>query len=156
MTVRPKGPGEAAGDRDELLDAIGVRVREFRRAASLTQKGLADAAGLTQAYVYLVETGGQNLTVSVLARLAKAMGASVRSLLPEEAGAVPSDESLERVATAFEQLRTVVEGHRKDEATILEAFSRMATVHEQLATYLQERRPPKKAVEKGEKGHTKM
>ena len=59
MTRRPKGPGEAAGDRDALLEAFGVRLRETRLKIGMTQEQLAEKVGTSQSYIYTAETGGQ-------------------------------------------------------------------------------------------------
>ena len=91
--------------RDELLVRVGVRVKQLRNAAGLTQKQLAEAAEMTPAYIYLVEVGGQNITLTVLGRLAGVLGVSVVDLLQDaELGVLPADDALARLANAFQRL----------------------------------------------------
>ena len=56
-------------------------LRALRTVRDLTQAGLADKAGLTQATISDLESGRQQMaTFSTLRRLAKALGVSVGDL----------------------------------------------------------------------------
>jgi HTH-type transcriptional regulator / antitoxin HipB len=77
---------EEARARDAYLAALGERVRDVRKAAGLTQKQLAEAIGVAPSYVTTVETGGQNLTVWSLAKLAEALGMEASRFLPAAEG----------------------------------------------------------------------
>ena len=60
---------------------LGEVVRELRERQGLTQAQLAERAQLAMSYVTLLESGQQiNLSPSVLARLARALGVTTRQL----------------------------------------------------------------------------
>ena len=66
--------------RDPIAIALGRSVRKRREAKDLTQETLAELAGLDRTYISAVERGGRNLSLSSIARLAKALGASISEL----------------------------------------------------------------------------
>jgi transcriptional regulator with XRE-family HTH domain len=71
-------------DQDTLAD----RLAAFRRARNLTQRQLADMAGLTQGGVAGIESGKRGVRGSIeadtLLRLAEALGVQPRELLPRD------------------------------------------------------------------------
>ena len=136
MTRRPKGPGEAAGDRDALLEAFGVRLRETRLKIGMTQEQLAEKVGTSQSYIYAAETGGQNLTLKALHRLATALGSGLRELLPDEADAPLSDAAVERLSSALERFADAVKLHRNQEGALLKEIDRLGMLREQVARFL--------------------
>ncbi len=69
------------GGADPLLTALGRRVRELREAADMSMGDLARAAGISQGYVYKMETGKQNASVRSLSRLAIALSTTISDLL---------------------------------------------------------------------------
>jgi len=73
---------------DALLIAIGRRVKQLREQHGLTQKALAERAGLSLRFLSEVEGGSGNISVVRLADLAHALGVSTGQLLPED-GAPP-------------------------------------------------------------------
>jgi HTH-type transcriptional regulator/antitoxin HipB len=79
---RDEREAEEARARDAFLATLGERVRDVRKAAGLTQKQLAEAVGVAPSYVTTVETGGQNLTVWSLAKLAEALGMDISRFFP--------------------------------------------------------------------------
>ena len=81
MVRRKKDGGEA--DRDELLDAIGHRIKVARVQAQLTPKELADLLKTNPSWIYLAEDGQQNFQISSLRRIAETLNLSLRDLLPE-------------------------------------------------------------------------
>ena len=56
------------------IQQIGKRIAELRRAAGWSQKDFAEVLNATVQWVSLVETGGQNLTVHTMVRLADKLG----------------------------------------------------------------------------------
>lgn len=78
----PKLPDEAA-----LLRDVGLRVRNARKAAGLSQEDAAAAAGLDWRRWQRIEGGEVNATVRTLARVAKALGLSFWDLLAVKARA---------------------------------------------------------------------
>jgi transcriptional regulator with XRE-family HTH domain len=111
--------------RDPLLVEIGARIRTIRLAIGMTQKDLADRAGVSPAYIYLVETGGQNLTITVLVRLAKSLGTSIEELLRgSTSGFAPSEESVANVSRILEKLEeSVTRLRRQDQETMEKLFA---------------------------------
>jgi transcriptional regulator with XRE-family HTH domain len=63
------------------LAAIGENVLTYRETAGLTQKELAERAGLSASYVSRIERGKANPRLLALDRLAQALGANVAELL---------------------------------------------------------------------------
>jgi len=70
-------------------EAVGANVRRFRRAANISQAVLAERAGLSLAYVSMMERGHANPRLETLAALADALNTSPVDILtavqPEEA-----------------------------------------------------------------------
>lgn len=60
---------------------FGKRLRELREAEGWSQEEFADRAGLHRTYVSAVERGVRNPTLSVLARIAKALGITLSDLV---------------------------------------------------------------------------
>jgi transcriptional regulator with XRE-family HTH domain len=61
---------------------LKVRLRTWRRERGLTRPELAKKAGVTEFYIFQLETGLQeNPSLPVLRRLAKALGVSAGELL---------------------------------------------------------------------------
>jgi len=60
---------------------LGIRVREARLRAGLTQEELSFSAGVTQHYLSHAEGGHRNITVGALRRLAAEMGVTLSKLL---------------------------------------------------------------------------
>lgn len=66
---------------DALLQAVGSRFRDIRQSAGLTKRAVAEAAGLSEAYVWRVEDGRQNLSLRSLSKLAIALRVPMAELL---------------------------------------------------------------------------
>lgn len=85
---------------DRLYRELGRRLRAARRNAQLTQAALAERVGVSRTSITNVEQGNQHVPIHVLYELARALGVSPASLLPEEsalvAGADESDDRLIR------------------------------------------------------------
>jgi len=69
--------------RDEaaIIAVVAQNVRARRKAAGLSQEDLAHEAGVDRTYVSQVERRQRNVTIVVLARLAKALGTTADQLL---------------------------------------------------------------------------
>ena len=61
----------------KLASELGSKVRAIRLKRGLTQKQLAELAGMTQSAVARFEAGGTTPTLAVLSRLAQALGMSL-------------------------------------------------------------------------------
>lgn len=75
---------------DELLLQIGVRLRELRAAAGLTQVRLAELAGLQPNSISLMESGSVAPTLTTLTNLARGLGVRPMDMLDFHSGAAPS------------------------------------------------------------------
>lgn len=71
--------------RDEVLEAIGSRIKAARLRADLTQAELASRVGCTKGWIYLAEDGQGNAKIHSLYRVADALGVPIHSLLPPSA-----------------------------------------------------------------------
>lgn len=79
---------EASGETvaaDALTRAVGSLVREGRSRAGLTRRALAAATGISERYLALLEAGGANVSLNLLARIGAALGVSIHALIPPEA-----------------------------------------------------------------------
>jgi transcriptional regulator with XRE-family HTH domain len=68
--------------RASLLE-LGERVRTARRERGLTQEDLADALGISVAYVSLIERGGRNPPFTTVVAIANALGVRPAELCSE-------------------------------------------------------------------------
>jgi transcriptional regulator with XRE-family HTH domain len=68
------------GDREELK-VFGQVVREFRITLTVSQEHLAAMAGLHRTYISLLERGLRNPSLTVVRRLAVALGVTATDLV---------------------------------------------------------------------------
>ncbi len=81
------GPGaEAAPIR--LVEAFGINLRFYRKAAGLTQQIVADRCKISRPMVCLIEGGAENPSLDTILGLAAAVGQPIRLLLDEKSPAV--------------------------------------------------------------------
>jgi len=72
-------------DPTGVIRTVAANVRSLRKAAGLSQEELADKAGVDRTYVSQVERQLRNVTISVLAQLARALRTTPdRLLVPAE------------------------------------------------------------------------
>ncbi|WP_231860802.1 helix-turn-helix domain-containing protein [Microbacterium laevaniformans] len=71
----------ATSEQHAQRKAFGMRVRELRQSAGLSQEQLAHQAGLDRSYVGQVERGERNVSLDNIHRLAEALGVSPGALL---------------------------------------------------------------------------
>lgn len=74
-----------------LLANVGRRIAELRVDRGLTQEALAEELGVTARWVQSTEAGGENLTLTTLAKFATGLGVPVAELFraPTRAKARP-------------------------------------------------------------------
>ena len=65
----------------DVRHRLGARVQRLRLDQGLSQEELADRANVHRTYVSGVERGVRNPTVTVLEKLAKGLGVSLKDLL---------------------------------------------------------------------------
>jgi transcriptional regulator with XRE-family HTH domain len=75
---------DVRADGEQLVQRLGGRLRELRRARSLSLETLAGTSGVSRSMISDVERGARSPTVLVLARLATALGTTVSRLLGED------------------------------------------------------------------------
>lgn len=77
-----------AAKRNELgvIGIVADNVRSLRKAAELSQEELAHEAGLDRTYISQVERRQRNVTIVVLAKIAKALDVTPDRLLVSPLG----------------------------------------------------------------------
>jgi len=65
----------------DVRERVALNLQRLRREKGLSQEELADLAHIHQTYLSGVERGKRNPTVTVLQRIAKALGADVEDLV---------------------------------------------------------------------------
>lgn len=91
---------QTANRRDaELAEAVGQRVRLFRRTVGWTAEQLADALHEPAAHVRRIEGGRAQPTVQALSRIASALGVAVADLVPGSVPAIGGTITLEHLMT---------------------------------------------------------
>lgn len=86
-----------------------IRLIKFRKAQSLTQQGLADAAQIHVNQIKRYEAGTAQPTLDALMRLTKALHVSLDTLVFDESERGPSDE----LALQFEAVSHMPEEERR-------------------------------------------
>jgi transcriptional regulator with XRE-family HTH domain len=64
-------------------EIFAENLRKLRKARNLSQEGLAELAELHRTYIGSVERGERNISIDNMARLAHALGVTIRDLLEE-------------------------------------------------------------------------
>jgi transcriptional regulator with XRE-family HTH domain len=67
-------------ERTDILARFGLRVRQLRANAGLSQEVFADRCGLDRTYVSGIERGKRNLSLRNIELVAKALGLTVSQL----------------------------------------------------------------------------
>jgi Predicted transcriptional regulators len=76
---------------DPIDIEVGQRVRAFRLAKKLSQKGLADACGISFQQVQKYERGANRVSASMMCRIGEALGIDPADLLPPTARKLTAD-----------------------------------------------------------------
>ena|SRR3990167_2693598 len=71
---------------EDILKRLGVRIREERKKARLTQEKFAERVGLSVDYIGYIERGKQAPYLKTLERIAKTLGVEVYELFLFEKG----------------------------------------------------------------------
>ncbi|GAB7023802.1 helix-turn-helix domain-containing protein [Salidesulfovibrio brasiliensis] len=67
----------------EIMKKMGLRVRQLREASSLSQEKLAELAHVHRTYISTIERGQQNISLTILIRLADVLGVSLATLFED-------------------------------------------------------------------------
>ena len=87
----------------QLSRLIGIRIRGFRKAQSLSQEQLAEASGLHPAYIGQLERGEKNATLDSIQSVCKGLHISMEQLF---AGLTP--EAAQGADCPLEMIRTLL------------------------------------------------
>ena len=63
-----------------VKNEVGLRVRQLRKEAGMSQEVLAERCGIFRTYLSRVESGMANVSITVLASLATVCGVKVQAL----------------------------------------------------------------------------
>jgi XRE family aerobic/anaerobic benzoate catabolism transcriptional regulator len=66
------------------LSRLGERVRAWRTEHGMTRKALSESSGVSERYLAQLESGQGNISVLLLRKVAKAMGAPIERLLRDD------------------------------------------------------------------------
>src|ERR1700674_2213868 len=65
-----------------FLGQLGQRVRTMRALRGMSRKVLAKVSGISERYIAQLESGKGNVSIVLLRRVATAMGAHLKDLIP--------------------------------------------------------------------------
>ena len=65
----------------DIRERLGRNVRQLRQDKGLSQEGFAHEAGIHRTYVSDIERGARNPTITIVQRLAVALGVDAADLL---------------------------------------------------------------------------
>ncbi len=65
----------------DVRERVGFNLQRLRREKGLSQEELADRAEIHQTYLSGVERGKRNPTITVLQRIAEALGADIEDIV---------------------------------------------------------------------------
>ena len=100
--VAGRSPGRSkTAEAEGWKRQFGDRVRELRKQAGVSQERLADLAGVHRTYLGAVERGEQNVSLTNIHEVAKALGVPRRPALRE-----PGAERLRRLRVVPRSFRT--------------------------------------------------
>jgi transcriptional regulator with XRE-family HTH domain len=85
-----------AANDSQIIEIVALNVRAARKATGLSQEELAHEADLDRTYISQVERKQRNVTISVLARIAKALRTTPDRLLIPPAPSSPAKQVRKR------------------------------------------------------------
>jgi transcriptional regulator with XRE-family HTH domain len=115
---------EAASDAyDDLLTTVALRLKQARQKMNLTQKEVAEKAGLKQSYIFELESGRTNITLRTLGKMAEVLSVDARDFFPE--GQLRSDSfaTLAMLTGVLEKI-TIALQEREEQETKRQAQDR--------------------------------
>ncbi|MBI9080605.1 MAG: helix-turn-helix transcriptional regulator [Pseudodesulfovibrio sp.] len=65
------------------MGKLGVRVRQLRDERNLSQEKLAELASIHRTYISSIERGQQNISLTILIRLAESLDVSLEGLFAD-------------------------------------------------------------------------
>ncbi|MGE7020842.1 helix-turn-helix domain-containing protein [Solibacillus cecembensis] len=69
---------------EQIVDIVGINIREIRKRKKLTQEELAEKCGLQTSYLAGVERGDRNITLQTLEKIALGLEINAKELFELE------------------------------------------------------------------------
>lgn len=66
-----------------VTQKIGVKISKIRKQKKITQEKLAEMASIDYSYLNLIEAGKKNPSIKKLAKIARALGVSLKEIVPK-------------------------------------------------------------------------
>lgn len=82
---------------------VGERIQQMRITRGYTREGMADQAGLSNKFLYEIETGKKGFSVEILCRLAKTLNVSCDYLTKGSYTKGPYNPALTGVLESFDE-----------------------------------------------------
>jgi len=82
---------------NSLLAKLGKKVRELRKTQKLSQKKLAQKAGLHYTYIGAVERGERNLSLRSMEKIAKGLKVNIAEFFPSPQTLSPKGQVIEKI-----------------------------------------------------------
>lgn len=70
--------------REDIRKRLGMRIREMRKSAGMTQEELGERASLNYKFIGELERGRVNVSIDSIARIAGALGVRIGDLFSKE------------------------------------------------------------------------
>lgn len=113
------------------MQSVSEKIRELREAKNLSQKKLAEIAGVSQPTIYNVEHGKvDNITLSIGKNIAKALGVSFAELFEIETPGTGTSEA----SAELEQLRNLVINYENEIKVYQDRLTDKETIIKSLKT----------------------
>ena len=118
MTKRPMPVDHF--EPDELLLAVGARIKRERRRRQMTQGDLGAKAGTHQSTISAVEAGDGDIRVGTLMKIAQALELTIADLLPGPAkGPQAPEGSADALAELVERLGAITKELKEVEQRVI-------------------------------------
>jgi len=126
---------------------LGQAIRSIRQQVGLSQKELADAAGIDQSYMSMIESGQRsNPGTRIIARLAQALGVSIDDLAAD-AGYLPArDEPDPLTDQAVRLFRQLPRWRQQDVLAQLQLYLRLTEAEPRVIGEEGEDAPPEETL----------
>ena len=80
----PKNNAQSYSAKEQaVMKKLGIRVRQLRDERDISQEKLAELAQIHRTYISSIERGQQNISLTILIRLADSLDVSLESLFAD-------------------------------------------------------------------------
>jgi transcriptional regulator with XRE-family HTH domain len=126
----------ASASIDHLLETVAVRLKEARHKRKLTQKELAEKAGIRFSYIHEIESGKTNITLRTLGALAEALELDIRTLFPVTDSLVPSTTADDALAVFLDKTRALLLDEQRQRSELLTELQSVLSLRRAVETPL--------------------